>query len=137
MAWMPPPYESDRILPVYQASKVQQEQEVWKFVKEQKPNFAVNTVLPDFTVGQILNVDKQGYPSSVGMLQAAIEGNMAYASILPPKHEINVQDCALLHVAALLHPDTTGERIFGMASPKKLDSYYSASTRAVSRYSVY
>lgn len=40
---------------------------------------------------------------------------MKYSSLIPPQHGINVQDCALLHVAALLHPRVAEERIFGMA----------------------
>ncbi|KAF5612862.1 secretory lipase [Fusarium subglutinans] len=35
-AWAPPPYESDRIMPVYFAAKVEAEKAVWKFVKDKR-----------------------------------------------------------------------------------------------------
>lgn len=117
-AWKPPPYAPDRAIWTYSASKTQQEQEIWKFVKEKKPHFVVNSVLPDYNVGKILNVEKQGYPSSVSLLKMVFEGYTDFAYMLQPQHEIDVQDCARLHVAALLHPDVQNERIFGYAYPK-------------------
>jgi len=114
----PGPYGPDRMVSTYAASKVKQEQLVWEFVKSQKPSFVANAVLPDFNVGKILNVEKQGYPSSVGFIKAAFEGNMQLASVLGPQYEVDVQDCARLHVAALLHPDIQNERVFAYAFPK-------------------
>jgi hypothetical protein len=87
-------------------------------MEEKKPGFVANAVLPDFTIGKIINVDKQGYPSSAGIIKAGFEGNTAYALVLGPQYEIDVQDCALLHVAALLSPDAKSERVFGYAYPK-------------------
>lgn len=100
-AWAPPPYGPDRIMSVYAASKVQQEQEVWRFVEENKPHFVANTVLPDFVNGKILSVEDQGYPSSISILKAIWDGNMAHASILPPQFEIDAEDAGMLHVAAM------------------------------------
>jgi len=117
-AWKPLPYTPERGIFVYAASKVKQEREMWDFVKERKPHFVANSVLPDFNVGKILNVEKQGYPSSVAMLKATFEGNAEIAFMLPPQHEIDVQDTARLHVAALLHPDVKNERVFAYAYPK-------------------
>ena len=62
-AWKPPPYEKERAWAVYGASKTQAEQEMWKFAKEQKPGFVLNTVLPNTNFGEILS-DKQ--PASTG-----------------------------------------------------------------------
>jgi nucleoside-diphosphate-sugar epimerase len=42
-AWAPPPYEASRGYYVYGASKTQAEQALWKFVKEEKPGFVLNT----------------------------------------------------------------------------------------------
>lgn len=42
-AWADPPYDESRGLAVYAASKTQSEQAVWKWVKEEKPDFVVNT----------------------------------------------------------------------------------------------
>lgn len=43
MAWAPPPYEPTRGYAVYAASKTQTEQALWKFMKEEKPGFVLNT----------------------------------------------------------------------------------------------
>lgn len=56
-AWAPPPYEADRIIPVYCASKVEAEKAVWKFVKDEKLPWAVNSVSPCVILGDI-RVDK-------------------------------------------------------------------------------
>lgn len=117
-AWKPPPYTPERGIFVYAASKTQQERQMWNFVKERKPRFVANSVLPDFNVGKILNVEKQGYPSSIAMLKAVFEGNTEMAFMLPPQHEVDVQDTARLHVAALLHPNVKNERVFAYAEPK-------------------
>lgn len=45
-AWAQPPYGPERSIDVYQASKMQAEQEVWKFHKEnqeKRPDLTVNT----------------------------------------------------------------------------------------------
>lgn len=88
-AWKPPPYGMDRVYFTYSASKVQQEQAIWAFVKEKKPKFIVNCVLPDFNCGTILNVEEQGYPSTVGMLKMIFNGDMSQASILAPQYMVN------------------------------------------------
>lgn len=69
-AWAPPPYGQDRVLHTYNASKVQGEQALWKFVEERKPHFVVNAVLPDFVTGRPVNLEKQGYASSLSLLYA-------------------------------------------------------------------
>ena len=53
-AWAPPPYEPERAFFVYAASKVAGEKALWNFIKEEKPNFVANTILPNFNVGTIL-----------------------------------------------------------------------------------
>lgn len=47
-AWAPPPYTPERAFSVYAASKIAGEEAFWKFVKEGKPGFVANTVLPNF-----------------------------------------------------------------------------------------
>ena len=39
---------------VYSASKVEGENALWKFVKEEKPKFVANTILPNLNFGRIL-----------------------------------------------------------------------------------
>lgn len=41
---------------VYSASKTEAERGAWKWVKENKPGFVLNTVLPNFNVSDALNV---------------------------------------------------------------------------------
>lgn len=53
-AWAPPPYTNAREWDVYGASKTQAEKECWKFVREKKPGFVLNTVLPNYTTGEDL-----------------------------------------------------------------------------------
>ncbi|KAK3170289.1 hypothetical protein OEA41_009676 [Lepraria neglecta] len=62
-AWKPAPYEPERAWSVYGASKTQAEQKMWDFVKEKKPSFVLNAVLPNSNMGEIIS-DKQ--PASTG-----------------------------------------------------------------------
>ena len=39
---------------MYAASKAEAEQECWKFVKERKPQFTFNTIVPNSNFGKIL-----------------------------------------------------------------------------------
>lgn len=63
LAWAPPPYNSDRAFAVYAASKTEGEKALWKFVKEEKPQFVVNTVLPNYNMGKVL---PGGSPGATG-----------------------------------------------------------------------
>lgn len=113
-AWEPPPYEMDRALYVYNASKAQSEQALWKFVREHKPNFVVNAVLPDFVCGLPVNSEKQGWGPSNGIAKRLWDGQDGW-QILYPQFGIDARDTALLHVAAATKPDTEGRRLFGYA----------------------
>lgn len=82
-AWKPPPYEKERAWAVYSASKTQAEQEIWKFAKEHKPGFVLNTVLPDTNFGEILS-DKQ--PASTGALVKKLyNGELDAVKDVPPQ----------------------------------------------------
>lgn len=51
-AWAPPPYEGEqRKLDVYSASKTEGEKAAWKFMRDNKPGFVLNTVLPNCNMG--------------------------------------------------------------------------------------
>lgn len=121
-AWAPPPYEGlQRRLDVYSATKTQAEQAAWKFMEDKKPDFVLNTVLPNVNMGTILSPENQGYPSSGGWVKAVWDGfpgeegeKLKYN---PPQYYINVQDDALVHVAALIYPDVQNERLFAFAHP--------------------
>lgn len=82
-AWKPPPYEAGRAWATYGASKTQAEQGMWKFVKEQKPGFVMNAVLPNANMGEILS-DKQ--PASTGAwVKSIYNGNLDAVKDLPPQ----------------------------------------------------
>jgi nucleoside-diphosphate-sugar epimerase len=121
-AWAPPPYEGvQRKLDVYSASKTQGEQEAWKFVKENGNGLVLNCVLPNMNVGEILSTEHQGYPSTMGWIKALWNGfsgpGEANLKDNPPQYYINVDDNALVHVAALIFDDVKGERLFTFAHP--------------------
>ena len=84
--------------------------------------------------GKSLDVVNQGHASSAGYLAALWKGevNQIHHAIAPRKstiyliksnrklinleeYFIDVQDCALLHVASIILPDVKGQRIFGFA----------------------
>ena len=114
-AWKAPPYTEERAWAVYGASKTQAEQAIWKFAKEKKPGFVVNTVLPNTNLGEILS-DKQ--PASTGAwVKSIYQGDFDNIKHLPPQWMVDVKDNARLHVSALIDPDVENERILAFAEP--------------------
>ncbi|EGU76106.1 hypothetical protein FOXB_13403 [Fusarium oxysporum f. sp. conglutinans Fo5176] len=108
-AWAPPPYEPSRAMLVYAASKVAAEQALWKYVDENKPQFVTNVVSPSGILGEPLHER-----------HATSYGNWIY-SLFTEKREmidtfqtaffVDVQDVALIHVAALLDPEVKDARL--------------------------
>jgi nucleoside-diphosphate-sugar epimerase len=115
-AWKPPPYNQDRLWAVYAASKLQSERACFDFVKEKKPGFALNTILPNYTMGEILDLRQRA--SSGGFIRAAWEGqDVPIFAGLPPQYMVDVKDVGRLHVAALVEPDVQNERLFAFSQP--------------------
>lgn len=115
-AWAPPPYTQERFYSVYCAGKTQAEQAMWGFVREKKPGFVLNTVLPNYTMGTILSERQQG--STAGILRKIYEtGSVEYFNSFPPQWMVNVGDTARLHVAALIDPEVRDQRILAFAFP--------------------
>lgn len=82
-AHKPPPYNDDRRAAVYTASKTEAEQMLWKFVKEQKPGFVVNSILPNCNLGRIL---VKGQPASSGQIAISLfEGRKERLESFPPR----------------------------------------------------
>ncbi|KAK3716885.1 hypothetical protein LTR37_006235 [Vermiconidia calcicola] len=105
-AWAPPPYTPDRAFATYAASKIAGEKAFWKFVKEEKPNFVANTVLPNFNIGTILTA---GGPTG-SAVPSVLGGNIPP---FPSQYHIDVIDNARIHlIAAALDPCIKNERIF-------------------------
>ena len=101
----------------YNASKVESEKALWKFVEERKPHFVANSVLLEFTVGLPVSLENQGYPTSIGLMKLLWESQDGWQMIYP-QHMVDVRDGALLHLAGLVHPGLNNERIFAYAHNK-------------------
>ncbi|KLP05658.1 NADPH-dependent aldehyde reductase [Fusarium fujikuroi] len=108
-AWAPPPYEPSRAMLVYAASKVAAEQALWKYIDENKPNFVANAICPSGILGEPLHER-----------HAISYGNWIYSLFIEKREMIDtfqtaffvdVQDVALLHVAALLDPELKDARL--------------------------
>ncbi|KAK7526040.1 aldehyde reductase [Phyllosticta citriasiana] len=107
---------------VYAASKTLGEQELWKWYRETKPNFVVNTVLPYANLGLCLDPKNQGTPSTAAWVPILIKGDMENPAMqAPPQYYVDTQDTALQHVAGLIDPEVKDERIFGFAGKYNLD----------------
>lgn len=84
-AYRDPPYEPERGYPVYAASKTLSEQEAWKFMREKKPGFVLNAVLPNINFGATLDSAGQGHPSTSGMVAELFKGNSEPLAGLPAR----------------------------------------------------
>ncbi|KAM0425863.1 hypothetical protein ACHAPT_008801 [Fusarium lateritium] len=125
-AWRPPPYEADRVWDVYGALKTQSEEGIWAFAEAKKPNFVINSVLPSFNIGPILH-PKQ--PGSTGKWVRDFWKDLGHYEDLQQfgaSWYIDVEDTALLHVAALTQEDVRGERLLGFAGPFNFNSLLAA-----------
>ncbi|KAK5652418.1 hypothetical protein OQA88_10460 [Cercophora sp. LCS_1] len=109
MAWAPPPYDPERIIPVYMASKVAAEREVWRFVSDERPPFVLNVVSPQVVWGQRLS-PRCAAPSA-SMVPELFEGKLQNTAMMPAVYAVDVKDVGLLHVAAVLDSDTRSKRI--------------------------
>lgn len=88
---------------------------MWKFVKEKKPGFVLNTVLPDTNMGEILHESQS--TSTGGWTKAVHDDKFDHLKGVPPQWMVNVKDTARLQVAGLIDPDVENERILGFAEP--------------------
>lgn len=123
-AWAPPPYEGvQRKLDVYSASKTEGERAAWDFVRNDHTakGMVLNCVLPNMNIGEILSIEHQGYPSTMGWIKALWGGfsgpGEADLKDNPPQYYINVDENATVHVVALICADVVGERLFTFARP--------------------
>lgn len=92
VAWAPPPYEASRAMPVYCAAKVEAEKAVWKFVKDEKPSWVVNSVSPCVIMGDIRS-DQHLRSVPPQLLEQLYLGNTAALSIPASELIIPINDC--------------------------------------------
>lgn len=114
LAWRPGPYDQDpqRAGQVYAASKVEAEKAALEWVKENKPHFAYNAVLPNCNFGEVLSVKNQGFRSSILLLYLFWNDNAMGAHMVPPCWYVDPVDTALIHLASLIYSDVKDERLF-------------------------
>lgn len=122
-AWRSAPYGVDRIWDVYSALKTQCEQEIWTFHKNERHAFVINSVLPCFAVGPILHAKQQG---STGRWVTDFWSDTGHYRPLMgfgASWFVDVEDAALLHVAALTQEDVRSERLLGFAGTFNFNSW--------------
>lgn len=97
---------------VYAASKTEGEKALWKFMKEKKPHFQANAVLPNANTGRILQALGGTGGLAIGVWKEGKRPQM------PPQWFIDVIDDARLHViAAVCDDNLVDERIFAFGGP--------------------
>jgi nucleoside-diphosphate-sugar epimerase len=120
-AWAPPPYGDDRAYAVYAASKVACERAAWDFMRDQQPSFVFNTVLPNYTSGIILHpLSINGIGSTARWVRDVFDHPFEEQFVQKlrdqdPGWQVDVEDIAKLHLAALTFSDVKSERLLGFA----------------------
>ncbi|KAJ6561901.1 NAD-P-binding protein [Mycena capillaripes] len=109
---------------VYLASKAHAEKAVWNFVKEEKPDFAVASIVPPVILGEAA----QPFTSMVDINQSSrVLWRIVDAPVMPPTPAyvcVDVKDCALCHVLAA-EQDTAvmnGKRYLTVGAPFSLSN---------------
>lgn len=80
-AWAPPPYDANRGMATYMASKVEAEKAVWKFLEDEKPAFVLNVVSPFTTLGTMLHPSHQR--GTAGWVTGLFKGDGSQVSAMP------------------------------------------------------
>ncbi|GFP54370.1 NAD-dependent epimerase/dehydratase terH [Trichoderma asperellum] len=100
---------------LYGASKARGEQEAFAWVREHKPSFSFNTVVPNVNFGTAVSPENMSYRSSSAVIDAVVKGYPAAPTVLPSQWYVDVEDTALLHLGALTLDDVQSERLLAFA----------------------
>lgn len=100
---------------LYGASKARGEQEAFAWVREPKPSFSFNTVVPNVNFGMAVSPENLSYRNSSAVTDAVVKGYPAAPTILPSQWYVDVEDTALLHLGALTLDDVHDERLLVFA----------------------
>lgn len=114
-AWAEP-HTPEKVFVVYQANKILEERACWEFVKQEKPNFVFNTIVPSFTVGEVLH--PKLISSSNGTVLGLLNSDpfsLAFISGASPSTFVNVKDVAVLHLAALVTDRVSSRRLLALS----------------------
>ena len=86
---------------------------MWKFVKERKPGFVLNAVLPNANMGEILS-DKQ--PASTGeWVKQVYNGNLDDVKDIPPQWSKQSPSPSILLIC---HSESQGKSKSGLTPPQ-------------------
>jgi nucleoside-diphosphate-sugar epimerase len=102
----------------FMAFKTLVEQGVWEWVRREKPKYAFNTVLLDTVLGECLDPENQGIPSTAGMAHWVWENtHVDMLNLMQPQWFADCRDAGRLYVALLATaPVVDRERIFGFGA---------------------
>ncbi|KAL2129745.1 hypothetical protein VTI74DRAFT_7335 [Chaetomium olivicolor] len=102
----------------FMAFKTLVEKGVWEWVRENDPPFAFNTLLLDTVLGECLDPENQGIPSTAGMVQWAWEDvHVEMLNLMQPQWFVDCRDAGRLYVALLATtPVVDRERIYGFGA---------------------
>jgi nucleoside-diphosphate-sugar epimerase len=90
LAWAPPLGVPEKAMYTYQASKAEAEKAFFKFIKDEKPSWRGNSVLPTLTLGPMASNEQSGTTNQ--WLWQMWSGDATPALINPAsKHEIHAQ----------------------------------------------
>ncbi|KAF9771849.1 hypothetical protein IL306_010488 [Fusarium sp. DS 682] len=96
---------------LYGAAKARSEQAAFAWVRENKPPFSFNTVVPNVNFGIAVSPENMSYRSSAAVIDAVVKGYPDAPSILPSQWYVDIEDTALLHLAALTLNHVNNERL--------------------------
>ncbi|KAJ0336547.1 hypothetical protein COL922a_007823 [Colletotrichum nupharicola] len=106
---------------VYAASKAEGEKAAWKWVEKHKPGYVFNTILPNFTTGEIMHPQMSG--STMKMAADVLTGNHAPLKAFMPQPYVDAGDVARLHIVGLLAESVKSKRIFAAARPVNVSDF--------------
>ncbi|KAI3540019.1 aldehyde reductase II [Colletotrichum filicis] len=112
----------------YSAAKTRAELELWKWYEEEKPQFVLNSIVPNAALGKVLLPEHQGFPTAVGAMRPLWQGNVTpeFVAMFPAQWYCDVIDIARIHIAALLLPDIQSERLIAYAGKFNINDLLAA-----------
>ncbi|KAK6460302.1 dihydroflavonol-4-reductase [Scheffersomyces coipomensis] len=117
--WLKTTYEEAKTsdaATAYAVSKKYAELAVWDFVKEEKPNFKVTTILPAYVFGpQAFESGVKNLNLTAAMVANALKLNKTDPIPVVTGVNIDVRDIALAHILGFEKEEAAGERLFGVS----------------------
>ncbi|CAH0029140.1 unnamed protein product [Clonostachys rhizophaga] len=100
---------------IYAASKALSEMKAFEWVRDNKPSFVFNSIIPNFNMGAPVAPYKLGFGSTTAILAALLRGQSSLLALFGSEWYVHVGDTALLHLGALTVADVQNERLFAFA----------------------